>query len=268
MPADPATWRLPAWRHGLRWARVLLHVMQGLAITTFLFPRADRARRRVLTQDWCQRLLALLHIEMRLTGTIEDGDAGNIVYVANHVSWLDIFVLDAQSPAQFIAKAELANWPVVGKLIRDTSTIFVQRARKADTVRVNADATRVLVEGGRLVLFPEGTTTDGKTVLKFHGSLLQPIIDAGGRVQAIALRYCDPDGRTSDTVEYVGDTTFAQSFWRVCGARALSVEITAFPAVPAVGSTRRELAATAETSIRSAVERPAAATAPGTTPGR
>jgi 1-acyl-sn-glycerol-3-phosphate acyltransferase len=260
--------RLPRWRQALRAARVLIHVMQGLYITTFLFPRGDRARRRQLTQDWCKRLVALMHVTMDVRGTLSTGtDGGNICYVSNHVSWMDIFVLNAVSPAQFIAKSELAHWPVVGKLIRDTSTIFVERARKVDTLRVNADATKVLTEGGRLVLFPEGTTSDGKGVLKFHGSLLQPIIDAGGPLQAIALRYCDPDGSTSDCVEYVGDTTFAQSYWRVCGARQLAVEVTLFPPVPAAHSTRRQLAADAEASIRSAVVPGAAAMAPGTPSG-
>lgn len=244
---------------------MLVHVTQGLAITTFLFPRADRPRRRQLTRRWCRRLVQLMQVEIRVDGSALGGDTvGNICYVSNHVSWLDIFVLNAVAPAQFIAKAELARWPIVGKLIRDTATIFVERARKTDTLRVNADAVAALRGGSCLLLFPEGTTGDGRDVLRFHASLLQPVVQAQGQVQAIALRYCDADGSTAQVVEYLGATTFAQSYWRVCGARSLAVEVTVFPPLPAAGARRRQLAAETEALIRSAVVQPAAAMAPGT----
>ncbi|MBS0320818.1 MAG: 1-acyl-sn-glycerol-3-phosphate acyltransferase [Proteobacteria bacterium] len=251
-----------AWRA----LRVSLHLVRGLATTTFVFPRAGRARRRALTRAWSRRLVALMGLEMRVDGMLAHAgqEDGNVVYVANHVSWLDIFVINALAPAQFIAKAELAHWPLVGRLIRDTETIFVERARRADTRRVNAVASAALAGGARLALFPEGTTSEGIDVLRFHASLLQPPIDSAGLVQPVALRYVDGSGRTSPAVEYVGATTFVQSFWRICGTHGIVVEVTAFPPAPAAGATRRELATRAETLIRSAVAQAAGTTAPGT----
>ena len=240
-----------------------MHVFAGLATTTFVFPRADAERRRRLVRRWCRRLLELMNVDARVHGAI-DAHGGNVLLVANHISWLDIFVLNAHRPARFIAKSELAGWPLVGRLIRDTGTIFIERARRSDTHRVNRRAAEALAAGDVIVVFPEGTTSDGSEVLRFHGSLLQPIVDAEGRLIPVAIRYHDGEGSLSFAPEYAGDTSFATSFWRVCGERRLGVELIAAPALPARTRHRRELARDAEDAIRTALAERDAARAPGT----
>lgn len=244
-----------------------VHVLSGIATTTFVFPRARAERRRALTLRWCRKLLALMNIEARVEGSL-DARGGNVLIVANHVSWLDIFVLNAHQPSRFVAKSELARWPVVGRLIRGSGTLFIERARRHDTRRVNRSATDALRSGDAIVVFPEGTTTDGTTVLRFHGSLLQPIVDAGGHLLPVAIRYHDGAGELSLAPEYAGDTSFAASFWRVCGARRLAVDLIAAPSLPAGAANRRELARAAENAIRTALAARDAATAPGTRGGR
>lgn len=251
----------------VRAVRVMAHFATGLATQRFLFPRADASRRRELTRSWCRRLLELMNIEARVHGDF-DPAGGNVMIVANHVSWLDIFVINAQHPARFVAKSELARWPLIGRLIRGSGTLFIERARRRDTRRVNGDATHALRSGDAVAVFPEGTTTDGREVLRFHGSLLQPIVDAEGRLIPVAIRYHDGDGSLSFAPEYAGDTSFATSFWRVCGERRLAVDLIASPAVPAAARDRRELARGAEDAIRTALARRDAATAPGTRAGR
>ena len=123
-----------------------------------------------------------------------DGVGGNLLIVANHISWLDIFVLLSVQPVRFVAKAELKRWPVVGPLITGAGTLYVERARRRDTHNVNRRAAEALARGDVLAIFPEGTTTDGTTLLPFHGSLLQPIVDAEGHVLPVAIRYRTPDG--------------------------------------------------------------------------
>lgn len=257
MPLPVRVWRA---------SRVSIHVLAGLATTTFVFPRVDAARRRRLIRRWCGELLRLLDIDARVHGSI-DGHGGNLLVVANHISWLDIFVLNAQRPARFIAKSELARWPFVGRLIRDTGTIFIERARKVDTHRVNRHAAEALASGDVIVVFPEGTTSDGSDVLRFHGSLLQPIVDAGGHVLPVAIRYHHGDGARASAPEYVGEQSFAESFWRVCGARRLCVDLVAASALPARTMHRRELARAAEAAIRTALAGPDGARAPGTPAG-
>lgn len=258
-----ATPRVGLHVRGWRAARVSVHILAGIATTTFVFPRADAKRRRELTRRWCLKLLALMRVEARIHGTIGD-DGGNVLIVANHISWLDIFVINAHRPARFVAKSELADWPLVGRLISGAGTIFIERARKTDTHRVNRVAADALASGEVIVVFPEGTTTDGRQVLKFHGSLLQPICDADGHVLPVAIRYRDGEGRHATAAEYVGETSFAESFWAVCGERRLVVELIASPPVPARERHRRDLAREAEAAIRTALAPPDGATAPGT----
>ncbi|MEO8850012.1 MAG: lysophospholipid acyltransferase family protein [Casimicrobiaceae bacterium] len=261
--------RVSRARQSLRAWRMAMHLLRGLAITTFLFPFAPAARRRCHIRRWSSQLLQLLGVTPRVSGRLA-GRAGNVVFVLNHVSWLDIFVLDSCVPARFVAKAELARWPLAGKLVRDTGTIFIERTRRADMARVNALASAALSQGDCLAVFPEGTCSDGTTLLKFHGSLLQPVIDSRGDMQPVALRYAYVDGSQSLAPQYAGDTSFVQSFWSVCGARGLVVEIVADAAVPAQHHSRRELASIAENAIRNALGAkvpPATRTAPGTIAG-
>lgn len=252
----------------LRFARVGLHVFEALTLTVLVFPWAGPGRRQALVRGWSRRLLAMLRIEFRALGLPLGGLPGNLLIVANHVSWLDIFVLNALQPARFVAKAELRRWPVVGRLIVGTGTIFIERDRRHDTRRVNRHASEVLARGDVIAIFPEGTTTDGIDVLPFHSSLLQPIVDAEGHVQPIAIRYRTPDGAHSLAPAYVGETSFLGSFGRVVAERALVVELHIAPALAARERHRRDLARAAEQAIRAALSSPAAGSAPGTRGGR
>jgi 1-acyl-sn-glycerol-3-phosphate acyltransferase len=249
-----------------RWTRTCVHVLAGVATTMFVFPLVSDARRRHLVKRWSGRLLRILCVEARIEGEI--AREGNVLVVANHISWLDIFVLNTLQPARFVAKADLRRWPVVGWLIAGVGTLFIERDRRHDTHRVNRHVADVLAGGDVIAVFPEGTTSDGRGLLPFHTSLLQPIVDAEGHVQPIAIRYRTPDGEHSDAPAYVGDTTFFESFWRVIGERELVVELHVATALPARARHRRELSRAAEAAIRTALASPAAGSAPGTPAGR
>jgi 1-acyl-sn-glycerol-3-phosphate acyltransferase len=259
-PPRPMTNPLPVQCY--RYVRTCAHVLAGVATTMFVFPLVDDTRRRRLVKRWSKRLLRILRVEACVDGELVGG--GNVLVVANHISWLDIFVLNAHHPVRFVAKSELAKWPVVSQMIRGAGTVFIQRERRRDTHRVNHQVARVLANGDVVAIFPEGTTTDGTEILPFKSSLLQPIVEARGHVQPLAIRYRTPDGDVALAPAYVGDTTFAESFWAVCGARSLRVELLARPALPAHTAHRRELAKAAEASIRTALVEWANAKVPDT----
>ena len=229
----------------------------------FVFPFVSDARKRRLVKRWSRRLLRILNVSARVRGELESV-SGNVLLVANHISWLDIFVLNAHLPVRFVAKAELARWPVVSRMIRGAGTVFIERERRRDTHRVTRDMAQVLANGDVVAIFPEGTTTYGHEVLPFKSSLLQPIIEAGGHVQPVAIRYRTPDGEIAMAPTYVGETSFASSFFAVCAEPALRVEITARPALPAASKHRRALARAAEDSIRTALAESVTRTAPDT----
>ena len=246
--------RTPLLLRGVRGARVTLHVLQGLATTALVFPLIGMTRRRTLIRRWSRQLLQMLRVEARLRGLPEGGLPGNLLIVANHISWLDIFVLDAVRPSRFIAKAELKRWPVVGRFVAGCGTLFLDRASRRDAHRVNRQARDVLAAGDTIAIFPEGTTTDGRGVLPFKSSLLQPIVDARGHVQPIAIRYVGPEGGYNDAPAYIGEMTFLDSLWRVLGERRLVVELEFGPTLSTQARHRRDLSREAEAFIRAVLE--------------
>ena len=233
-------WRIP---------RITLHFLHGLGTVLFVFPSQDAHARRVRIRRWSRRLLHLLDVDIRITGALAHP---NVLVVANHVSWLDIFELHAVGPVRFIAKSEIARWPLIGRLVRGVGTLFIERERRHDTHRVNREVAAALAEGDIVAVFPEGTVTDGTKLLPFKGSLLQPIIESAGYVQPVAIRYRTRTGDISRAPAY-DDVTFLHSFWRICGERTIVAELHASEPIAACGKNRRELAREAEVAVRAAL---------------
>jgi len=245
-----------------RTARVGVHLVEALVVSAVVFPFARTATKERLMRRWSERLLRMLAIDARICGVQDRSPLGNVLIVANHISWLDIFVLNMLQPARFIGKAELRRWPIVGRLIANVGTIFIERGRRRDTHKINRHAADALARGDVIAIFPEGTTSDGKELLPFHTSLLQPIIDAAGHVQPIAIRYRTTAGEFNDAPAYVGDTSFLTSFWCVTGMRRQVVELHVAPPLAARNRHRRELMRDAEGAIRTALGLAAAGSAP------
>ena len=252
----------PPIRRAGRAARAVVHGIAGLATTIVVFPYLSVVVRRDRIRSWSARLLEILNVDVRVAGALPEGE-GNALWVANHVSWLDIFVLNAVQPMRFVAKAELARWPLIGRLVRNTGTLFVQRRRRQDTHRVNLQAAQAFAAGDIVAIFPEGTTTDGSAMLPFRSSLLQPIIDAGGVVRPVAIRYRTTEECPCLAAAYAGETTFLASFWRICGQHALAVDLRVAPGMPVQGRNRRDLARGAEAAIRSELGLPQRDCPPG-----
>ena len=255
---SPLPWRI------LRAARAAAHVVAALTTIAVVFPWLDVPKKRRLIRGWSRRLLKILNIEAQFHGILAGDLPGNLLIVANHISWLDIFVLNTLQPARFIAKSELRRWPIVGRLSVGVGTLFIDRERRHDTHKVNRHAADVLSRGDVIAIFPEGTTTDGRDVLPFHGSLLQPIIDAEGHVQPVAIRYRKASGEHNDAPAYVGETSFFESFWRVTAERVLIVELHVTAPLSARARHRRELALAAESAIRRALTSPGGGSVVGT----
>jgi len=237
-----------------RLLHLCVHVSLGVTVIALVFPWLDASARHAQIKRWSDRLLKILAVSIDIRGDLSLRD-GNVLVVANHVSWLDIFVLNAVHPVRFVAKAELGRWPIVGALVRGAGTLFIERAKRRDTHRVNHHVAEVLSAGDVVAIFPEGTTSDGATTLPFKSSLLQPIVEAAGRVQPVAIRYQGSDGVRSLAPAYIGEMTFLGSVWRVCGEKSLQVALVAPPAIEASGGNRRELARNVEAIIRAGLAR-------------
>ena len=253
--------------------RLALHLAFGMLLAVF-YPHFNQARQRKILKLWSRRLLDILNIGIRTEGQRPVRGESGCMVVANHVSWLDIFVLNAIYPSRFIAKAEVRNWPLIGWLCKRSNTIFIERAMRRNAASVNRHISCLLNRGICVGLFPEGTTTDGKQVGHFHSALIQPAVDAGAMLCPVTLRYQDEAGDQCSAAAFTGDTTLVQSIWKILRCRQLDALVTFAPALAAAGENRRVLARAAQEAIaqelrnfpdmRQAPEREAAPASPHT----
>lgn len=230
------------------------HLLQGVWTVWRHFPGADLDSRHRHVARWAARLLRVLGVSATVRG--ERLSAAPVLLVANHVSWLDILVVHAVCPqARFVSKASVRRWPLIGRLTEAAGTLFIERESKRDALRVVHHMAEALREGDTLAVFPEGTTSDGRAVLPFHGNLLQAAIATATPVQPLMLRYADEAGAPSAAAAYIGTTTLVQSVWRVVRAQRLQVHVECLPPVEPAGHERRTLARRLQDDIQQALDR-------------
>jgi len=220
--------------------RVIGMVAQGLWLTHFALPRTDAAGWHAIMQRWAVELLRSLGVTVRVSG---EPHPGAVLMVANHVSWLDIPALHASSPrTRFVSKSAIAHWPLLGRLARAGGTLFIERERKRDALRVVHEVADALKKQDAVAVFPEGTTGPGDEVLPFHANLLQAAITTATTIQPIVLRYSEPGMPVSVAAQYIGDTTLVESVMKVCRARGIVVDVHFMAPEPAGELDRRALA--------------------------
>lgn len=230
--APLALWRL---------LRVLLHLARGLATMALRFPKLDAAGRQACIQAWSAGLLRCLGLRLSIGGSLPR--PGATLLVANHVSWLDIAALHAAVPqARFVSKADVKHWPVLGWLVAGAGTLFIEREKKRDALRVVHAMAEALQGGDTVAVFPEGTTGPGPELLPFHANLLQAAIATGTPIQPAVLRFDEPGHAYSPAVQFVGDTTLLQSVWRIAAARGIGVQVQLLPPEASAHADRRALA--------------------------
>lgn len=247
----------------LRWMRLLLHVVQGLLVTTFVYPRVAPRTRARITQSWAKKLLQILNIVLDAHGAVpsaDDNKHSKLFVVANHVSWLDIFVINAAQPSRFVAKSEIRDWPLAGWLVEAAGTIFVHRTRRSDTARINREIHDALEVGDTVAIFPEGTTTAGDRLLRFHTSLFEPAVANSADISPAAIGYRNERGEPTSSVAFIGETSFSQSMTNIIGTPRVIAHITFAPVISTHQRNRREVAAEAEAAIARILGVPLSAT--------
>jgi 1-acyl-sn-glycerol-3-phosphate acyltransferase len=227
----------------------------GLAILFVRFPMIDVAAQMAWIKRWNLWVVRVLGLHLTIEGSIADPAVGGLI-VANHSSWLDIVVINAVQPSAFIAKAEIATWPLVGTLVGRSGTLFIERGKRHAVHAVLQSALERLKAGRFVAVFPEGTTNDCQQLLPFHGNMMEAAIRAEVPVQPMAIAYKNTAGDLSSSVVFVGETTFVESMFRVLGDADLQVRVNVLPAQVAVGKTRHELAEFSREVIAAALSLP------------
>ena len=205
-----------------------------------------------ITQFVCRNALRVLRLPLNVTGApLQDRAA----VVANHTSWLDIFVLNASKRIYFVSKAEVAAWPGIGWLARATGTLFIKRERGQATVQTQIMQARLLA-GHKLLFFPEGTSTDGQQVLPFKTTLFGSFMGAELRetiqVQPVSVVYHPPEGKPKSFYGWWGDMEFATHLLGTLAASSQgSIDVIYHPALKVAEFTdRKALAKAAELAVR------------------
>jgi 1-acyl-sn-glycerol-3-phosphate acyltransferase len=205
------------------------------------------ARRQRVFSWWAKYLLAVLGVRLRATG---HAPAGPALVVANHLGYLDVLVLGAALASCFVAKAEIDDWPVAGRLCRFVGTVFVRRARGHSVTPALDAITNALRDGRTLVLFPEATSTDGSRVLPFHSALLGAAGRSGRPIAWAALTYGTPEDQppASEAVCWWGEMTLADHVFRLMRVPCIDAHVE-FGAVRAWPADRKAVAAAAHSAI-------------------
>lgn len=231
----------------LPFLRVMLHLVQGLCTSAFIFPFISTAGRDQRIKKWSAALLGILQVEVDIRN--EAGVSTQALIVSNHISWLDIFVINSLQPCRFVAKADIRSWPALGWLCEKSGTIFIARGKQREVRRVYEGLVTSIRAGERIAFFPEGTTAAQGTLLPFHPNLFEAAIEAGVPVQPYALRYLDEQGNLHTAADFIGDMTFVDSMLLIMKTRKMTAQLILLPTIETTGAHRRDLSLQARQAI-------------------
>lgn len=239
-----------------RLTRFTFHILRGLTICAVVFPFIDRIRRGAHVQRWSRQLLEICGVRCDFPGS--ERAVPHAMIVSNHISWLDVFVINTLHPCTFIAKAEVKRWPVLGWLAHRAGTLFLQRENRRDLHQVLRTVVAQLRSGERVAYFPEGTSAPHGAMLPFHSALFEAARQAEVMIQPYALRYADQFDAPHRGAEYVGDTSFAESLARILSGTLIVARLERLAPIEAASLERRALARQVQEAVAAALNRPAA----------
>lgn len=237
---------------------ILLHILWGLLVGLLLFPVMPRAASDALVKFWSRVALVALGIRLELhiePGATPIARTDGSLLIMNHTSWADVFLVAAVTPARFVAKAEIARWPLIGRFAAGVGTIFVERGRRHAVKRVNDTVARRLRSGQSVGIFPEGTTTDGTCLLRFRANLVQAAVEAHAPVIPLGLQYLQ-DGCPTTAAAFIGDDSLVGSMWKILITPRLVARLHWLPTLDCPGATRQAIAQRARAAIAGALRLP------------
>jgi 1-acyl-sn-glycerol-3-phosphate acyltransferase len=230
---------LVAWTALAASGLLLAHTMSG---------KVQARALRALSRAWARGTARIIGLRITAVGA---PPTPPFLLVANHLSYLDVIVMASQLDADFVAKADVAAWPLVGSLCRRVQTVFIDRTRKRDLLRVLSVLERRVRAGSSVVLFPEGTTSEGRDVLPFKSSLFEVAVRTGQPTHMASLTYVTPSGapHPSLAVCWWGDMTFVRHVLDVLRLPRIDARLE-FAPLPLLDRNRKRLARAAHGVVR------------------
>jgi len=206
-------------------------IVVGLFSVGLLFPVLRSGGRRLMVLRMSRLLMTICGVRVILHGhAVQDR---SVLYVSNHISWLDIFVLNSVRCTSFIAKSDIRRWPVIGWLVAGAGTVFIERGQRRAIQIVSQQMAVCFERGDAVGLFPEGTTSTGWEVRPFHASLFETAISLNVDIQPVALVF-EHQGRRSERFAFVGEQSLVGNIWVLLSARHVSVHCHFLDVMPAL----------------------------------
>ncbi len=209
-------------------------------------------KQKNIRQWWLRKVVKIVGLKLEVIGEVPK-DSDSSLWVANHISWLDIPVIGSEGVA-FLSKAEVRKWPVIGWLGEKGGTVYIQRGGNGASALASKRIADKINAGDSVLVFPEATTTDGKDIKRFHARIFAPALDHELQVQPIAIRYLDKNGDHHPNISW-SDESFLSNLINILGEPVINVELTFLPLLIADNYTeRKHLANDAYDQIRSVVK--------------
>lgn len=237
------------WRSSL----MVGHISSGLVLLVFtgaVWRPYNPAVRKTM-QWWLGRIPRILNMEVQVRGQIPHENEGAVLLVSNHVSWVDIPLIGGVTPVSFLSKAEVAKWPLIGTLASKVGTLFIHRG-SGDAEKVSRVIADTLKRNRSVLFFPEGTTTDGRTVKRFHGKLFKVCHHHDVTVVPVLVRYWSEQDH--NPVPFIGDDEFTQHLWNMMGHKKLYASVDVLDAVKLSSTSLPQQVSQLEHTMRAHVE--------------
>jgi len=193
--------------------KILLHILLVVPLCLLILVSTKNQQERII-RFWCKRLLFIFEIKVEVTGLgTYLMNQKKYLMVANHISWMDIIVIQSIKPCIFVAKSDVASWPLFGWVAQMTGTIFIKRDKVSDIKKALKKMKRRLIKRS-VCIFPEGTSTNGRYLLPFKSNLFQSSIDTNKSILPLCLRY-EQNNTYSDKAAFVDDMSLVDSINKI-----------------------------------------------------
>ena len=213
--------------------RIIGQVCKGCFILLLIFPWLKAGQRHHSIRKWCQQLLGIFQMRLSVIGAEQLEDA-HYLMAANHISWIDIHVINAFKPHYFVAKSEVASWPIFGWMAKQLGTLFIERG-KASSIRKMVPELAAQLGKKAICIFPEGTSTDGWQVAPFKPNLFEAAIVASAPVYVLAIQYFElQTGKKTTAPAFIGDMGLVDSMWNLICSPPICAQISISEKLPAL----------------------------------
>ncbi|CAM3824972.1 1-acyl-sn-glycerol-3-phosphate acyltransferase [Polynucleobacter antarcticus] len=239
------------------WLQIGVHIICGASTLCFIFPFLNRYQKDLKIQVWSRRLLKIFNLKLVVHGA-DLLPSSPYLLVSNHISWLDIHVINAFKPVRFVAKSEVASWPIFGWMALQLGTVFIQRdsARQARQV---VEQMAVVLHSESICIFPEGTSTAGEQVLPFKPNLFESALSSQSPAYPMAIQYLSlATGLRSEAPAFIGDMGLLESMSNMVNTPNLYAQITIlshFESINLASPDRKQLATYCQEAIARVIEK-------------